>query len=365
MKCYITRTGSFLPGHPVDNDSIQRYIGIVEGEETVKRQVLSANGIRTRYYALNEDQSATHDVYQLAARAIENCLSGADTDQAITYLSAGSTYTPLAGPGISSVLHGALAQHSIANYPLEVNSNAGICTSAATALINTYRAIRSGDHASAICVGTEHASEILKSSVIRPPQDTGMMQRDLRQSRWFMSVFLRFMLSDGAGACLLENQPARDGMSFRIDWTFSRSFASETPLCMKLENGTALLSQDVNILSKYLFVCAEKFVGAALQRQGESLDEYCVILPHISSFFFRRKMEKLIRKFTRDSDRIVEYWTNLATAGNTGAASIFIMLDEYARMHSLSDGDRLLLFVPESGQFNFVLISLTAVQARV
>lgn len=342
---------------------MHRYIGTVEGEEKVKRQVLTANGIRTRYYALNEDQTATHDVYQLAARAIERCLSNAQVEQSITYLSAGSTYTPLSGPGISSILHSALAERGMANYPLEVNSNAGICTSAATALINAYRAIRTGDHTSAICVGTEHASEILKSSAICPPQDIDMNQGDLKQSRWFMSVFLRFMLSDGAGACLLQDRPATVGLSFRVDWAFSQSFAQETPLCMKLENRTALLSQDVGILSKYLFTCAEKFVGEALRRHGESLDEYRVILPHISSFFFRRKMEKLIRKFTQAADRTVEYWTNLAAVGNTGAASIFIMLDEYVRTHSLCHDDRILLFIPESGQFNFVLISLTAVQA--
>lgn len=365
MTCFITRTGSFLPGQPVANDAIQHYLGTIEGEEKVKRQVLNANGIQTRHYALSTDQSPTHDVYQLAARAAEGCLTGASLDSPITYLSAGSTYTPLAAPGIASILHGALAKKALADTPLEVNSNAGICTSAATALVNACRAIRAGDHAAALCVGTEHASEILKSTAIRPPQDTEMIQQDLKQSQWFMSVFLRFMLSDGAGACLLQDQPSPTGTSLAIDWIFSRSFAGETELCMKLDNRTTLLSQNLSVLSKYLFVCAEKFVGQAMQRHAESLDNYRVILPHISSFFFRRKMERLIRKFTRNPDRTVEYWTNLATAGNTGAASIFIMLDEYLRTHTLRAGDRLLLFIPESGQFNYVLVSLTAVQAEV
>ena len=60
-------------------------------------------------------------------------------------------------------------------------------------------------------------------------------------------------------------------------------------------------------------------------------------------------------------NREVPYWTNLRTAGNTGAASIFIMLDEYLKTKAVASGDRLLLFVPESGQFNYVLISLTVV----
>lgn len=57
----------------------------------------------------------------------------------------------------------------------------------------------------------------------------------------------------------------------------------------------------------------------------------------------------------------IPYWTNLETAGNTGAASIFIMLDEFTRARPPANGARILLFVPESGQFNFVLISLTAI----
>jgi 3-oxoacyl-[acyl-carrier-protein] synthase III len=59
--------------------------------------------------------------------------------------------------------------------------------------------------------------------------------------------------------------------------------------------------------------------------------------------------------------RKVPYWTNLRTAGNTGAASIYIMLDEYLKTKPVKSGDRLLLFVPESGQFNYVLVSLTVI----
>jgi len=359
MTCFITRTGSFLPGAPVDNERMRDYIGTLDGEEKVKRQVLAMNGIRQRHYAQDSHQSPTHDVYQMAERAVEQCLGDVELAQPITCLSAGSTFTPLSGPGLSSILHSALAKKGIVTHPVEVNSNAGICTSASTALLNAYRAVRTGDHASALCVGTEHASEVLKSSVIQPVHDTEMIESNLKQSKWFMSVFLRFMLSDGAGAVLLQNRPAESGQSFEINWAFAQSFAHEAPLCMKLENRTALLSQDVSILSKHLAPCSKKFVAAAMQRHDESFDDYRIILPHMSSFFFQRKMERVMRQFTRDSDKAIPYWTNLATKGNTGAASIFIMLDEYVRTHSLDEGDRILLFIPESGQFNFMLFSLS------
>jgi 3-oxoacyl-[acyl-carrier-protein] synthase-3 len=130
---------------------------------------------------------------------------------------------------------------------------------------------------------------------------------------------------------------------------------------MKLDNSNGLLTQDLAVLNKNLIPCSRKFVASAMERHDDDLDSYSMILPHMSSFFFRRKMERVIAEHCGDPKQPTPYWTNLATAGNTGAASIYIMLDEYLRENDLSDGQRLLLFVPESGQFNFVMVSLTAV----
>ncbi len=45
------------------------------------------------------------------------------------------------------------------------------------------------------------------------------------------------------------------------------------------------------------------------------------------------------------------WFTNLATKGNTGAASIYIINDELRRSGRLRTGQRLLCYVPESGRF--------------
>jgi len=359
MSVFITRTGRFLPGSPINNDNMHRFIGEVDGEQEIKSQVLKMNGIRQRHYALNEDQSPTHNVYELACEAVKNCIGSTSEQFKIGYLSAGSTHTPFSGPGISTILHGMLADEGLLATTVEVNSNSGICTSSAAALQNAFRAVRSGDHDSAFCVGAERPSEVLKSSVFRGKYNVDDVAEDLRQSEWFMSAFLRFMLSDGAGAVLLQNQPADGGRSFEINWAFARSFAHESPLCMTMDNRNMLLSQDVDILARYLFECSRKFVGMAMTHFDETIDLYDAVLPHLSSFFFQRRMERIMKEFLNDQSGSVPYWTNLATAGNTGAASIFIMLDEYARTQPLALGDRILLFIPESGQFNFVLFSLT------
>lgn len=357
MNCYITGTGSFLPGEAVPNEAIPDFMGELDGEALVRRKILRMNGIKSRHYALDRAQNPTHDVYEMAALAAARCLD--NKAGTFTYLSAGSTNTPMIGPGLSSILHARLARHGIIASPVEINSNSGICTSSAQALVNSFRAVASGDHQEALCIGVEQPSDILKSSVIRPPDDRALFPDNETSSKWFMSVFLRSMLSDGAGAVILRSQPASDRISYRLNWTYSRSFAHEAPLCMSLESRSLLLSQDVAILAKHMKPSVDQLVRGALARHGESLAEYQCVLPHLSSYFFKAYLLGVLTEMGGGS--ALPYWTNLESAGNAGAASIFIMLDEYTRKHAPAHGDKVMLFIPESGQFNFVLVSLTAV----
>jgi 3-oxoacyl-[acyl-carrier-protein] synthase-3 len=356
-NCYITSTGSYLPGEPVDNESIEKYLGNVIGEGHVRRKILNANGIQTRYYALDKKQNETHSLYELAAEAVKNCLLQDENPLQIDYLSAGTTHAPLLAPGISSILHDQLSKDKVISHSLEINSNSGICSSGAQAIVNAARAVKSGDSDTAICVGVEQSSVGLKSKAFRTTYDIPTILRDVRASKWFMSIFLRFMLSDGAGAFLLEPQPREDSISLKVNWTYSRSFANEAPLCMHINSSTMILSQNIKILAKYMAPLSKKAVEGALYEHGEKLDTYNVVLPHMSSYYFEPAVKKIIAELSPNKE--VLYWTNLRTAGNTGAASIFIMLDEYLKTKPVASGERILLFVPESGQFNYVLISLT------
>jgi 3-oxoacyl-[acyl-carrier-protein] synthase-3 len=252
-----------------------------------------------------------------------------------------------------------LSGDGIITHPLEINSNAGLCSSGGQAIVNATRAVKLGDAEAAICVGVEQPSVVLKSKVFRPTYDIPAMLKNVRSSRWFMSVFLRFMLSDGAGAFLLEPQPRAQGISLKVDWTFSRSFANQAPLCMQLPSKPMVLSQDIGILARYMMPLSKQATEDALRAHGETLDAYTMFLPHLSSYYFEPAIKKSLAELS--PNREVPYWTNLRTAGNTGAASIFVMLDEYLKTQPVTNGDRILLFVPESGQFNYVIISLTVV----
>jgi len=55
------------------------------------------------------------------------------------------------------------------------------------------------------------------------------------------------------------------------------------------------------------------------------------------------------------------WFINLEEKGNTGAASIYIMLEELFHSGRLRKGQRLFLIVPESGRFSICYAMLTVV----
>ena len=81
------------------------------------------------------------------------------------------------------------------------------------------------------------------------------------------------------------------------------------------------------------------------------------VLCHYSAEHFRAKLLKRLRAAGHDPDES-RWFTNLHTAGNTGAASIFVMLEA---VRPRLAGDRVLLVVPESGRFSLAFAQLTCV----
>jgi len=54
-----------------------------------------------------------------------------------------------------------------------------------------------------------------------------------------------------------------------------------------------------------------------------------------------------------------KWFTNLYSKGNTGSASIYIILDELIRSGKLTSGQKVLCWVPESGRFSAGYMMLT------
>ena len=199
----------------------------------------------------------------------------------------------------------------------------------------------------------------------------------------FEKDFLRWMLSDGAGAVWLENQPNATGLSLRIDWIDILSFADQFPACMyagaemqdeqlvgwsrmdgdeRNRRSVMAIKQNVKLLNENI---VEVTVEQALQRirKRRDLDPGDIdwFLPHYSSEFFRDRLADGLARidFAIPQSR---WFTNLTSKGNTGAASFFIMLEELFHSGRLEPGQRLLGYVPESGRFSSAFLQMTVVQ---
>ena len=75
-KVYINCLSSFLPNESVDNEHIEDFLGYIEGKKSrIKSIVLKRNGIKHRYYALNEEGGVTHRNSGMVVEAIKKLSS--------------------------------------------------------------------------------------------------------------------------------------------------------------------------------------------------------------------------------------------------------------------------------------------------
>jgi len=106
-------------------------------------------------------------------------------------------------------------------------------------------------------------------------------------------------------------------------------------------------------------------VDGALRLIAEGLlnvKELGYFLCHYSSHHFRSKIFDLLDMAGARIDE-EKWYTNLYTRGNTGCASIFVMLDEFRQSRRLKAGETVLCMVPESGRFNNAYMHLTVADA--
>ena len=111
--------------------------------------------------------------------------------------------------------------------PLEIATLHGICSSGMMALKNAYLQVAIGEKRTAISVASEFASRFFKNSRF---DEMGTVAEE--GSLPLEAAFLRYMLSDGAGAAVIQSEPRTSGISLRIDWISLTSYANTEKTCM-------------------------------------------------------------------------------------------------------------------------------------
>jgi len=378
-EVYINKMAAFFPNEPVNNDDIEKVLGMVDGKPSlVKRIVLKSNKIETRYYAIDPDTNeTTHSNAQLAAEAIKELSKDFDVDGA-ELLACGTTTPDQLLPSHALMVHGQTDMKNI-----EVLSVAGICLSGLSALKYAYASIKSGEIDSAVTTGSENVSASMRGRNFEPEVQAKVDMIRRNKELTFEKDFLRWMLSDGAGAIGVSSKPNNDGISLKIDKIFARSYANELEVCMysgceKLKDGTSrgyreylpeewlkksifAVKQDVKLLNNNILeYTVEKPLIEMLEKNMFNPSEIDWFLPHYSSGYFRDKLYNSIKKVGCDIPQ-EKWFTNLTTKGNTGSASIYIILEELFNSGKLKKGEKLLCYIPESGRFSTAFMLLEVV----
>jgi 3-oxoacyl-[acyl-carrier-protein] synthase-3 len=384
MDVFINDMAMFMPNAPVENDDIEPILGRIGNlPSRARRIVLKTNGIKRRFYAIDRQTGKmTHSNAQLAAQAVK-ALKPHDgfTPSQIECLCCGTTSPDLLLPGHALMVQGEL------ELPIcEAITTAGICISGMAALKYAYMNVALGMSNNAVAVGSELSSSYMRSKFF----SAGGALEEAAEQRCalpFDADFLRWMLSDGAGAAYLSACPNPDRISLKIDWIDHISYAGELDTCMyaggvKNGNGSVVgwrqldsietedlkhaiaVKQDVRLLDQYVVETMKRALAASIEKHRLKAEDFDWYLPHYSSEYFRKRSYRGMQEvgFEIPFER---WFTNLVTMGNTGSASIFIILAELLHSGKIKPGHKLLCFIPESGRFSHCHMQLTAVDASL
>ena len=380
MNVYITDLASFLPNDPVDNAHIEDVLGRINAIPSKSKAIMLRNNkIKQRYYALDpETGEFTHSNAQLTAEAVRRLKPYGDFKlEDIACLCCGTTSPDVLLPGHALMVAGELCLPAC-----DAVTTAGICIAGMTALKHACMNVAAGFSTNAVATGSELSSSFLRAdffSVMADPE-ADLAKKPILA---FDADFLRWMLSDGAGAAFIAGEKNPEGISLRVDWIENISFAGELETCMyaggwKNEDCTVTgwrsapsateaagrnflaVRQDARLLGREIVPTMTRALSRTVSKhhlKPEDIDWY---LPHYSSHFFRDKFYAGMQEAGFEIP-YEKWFTNLYTTGNVGAASIYLIMEALFKSGDLQPGQRLLCFIPESGRFSHCFMHLTVV----
>jgi 3-oxoacyl-[acyl-carrier-protein] synthase-3 len=359
-RVFVQSAGYFMPGEPVANAQMDAYIAPLNRLSTrIQRRILAENGIQQRYYAIDTEGRTVFSNAQMAAHAVRDCLQrGGRLLSDVSLLATGSSGGDTLMPGFANMVQGELAAP-----PMETLSVHGICAAGVSAIQAAAQGVQLGAHRAALAVASELPSRLFKRSRF------AARNYDID----FDAHFLRWMLSDGAGALLLSDSqaalPQAPGLRLQLKWVHQRAFSGDYPVCMQLGltedrarghldfdswaeaevAGALSLRQDIRLLPHLFDIGIHEYAQLV---HGGWLDPAKIdhFLCHYSSEKFIPVVEDLMDKAGLAIPR-ERWYSNLAWRGNTGAASILVMLAEFLQTRELKAGQQLFCYVPESGRF--------------
>ena len=262
---------------------------------------------------------------------------------------------------------------------MEVVSFAGSCCTGVDALKYCTMAVQLGLAKNAVAVASERLSVWMQSSYFQKESEQ-LNELENQPMLAFQKEFLRWMLSDGAFAVLLQDKPGKDGLSLKVEWIDITSYANTKETCMyaggdKDENGKFkgwasfpqdkwlseslfAVKQDTRLLAEYIVPLGVDYLIQLGEKHHFTPDDVDWFLPHLSSMFFK---DVILEESKKKGFFIPEekWFLNLPHIGNIGSASGFAMIEELMYSGKLKKGQKILVMIPESARFSYSYCMLT------
>lgn len=361
---YLTGTGHYLPGEPVPPAGVENLLGFIPGLEPrlaaqldlLRERMLSRGGIQWRHFAMDpQTRRQTGDNVSLAAEACRQALSMAGCEPARVELLVISCPSPdWTTPPTSVLLQERLGIPDCQE--IEIHSN---CTGMPKALQVALDALRGGRCRRALVVYSQLSSIFLRREFLNPSVLT------------LENLILRWVLSDGAGAVVLESgkaggphpvlldsylestraaEPA--GMTFGVGAGPAAELAGTGPSVLHAlyDAGLHHIWQDIGKVSREAAGLAGQGLGRMFRRMGvEPAELCCLILPVPGRPFLQGKNLRLILEGSGLTAEQIPFLTG--EFGYCGGAAGLVQLDRMARGSCFRSGDLVALFVEESSKW--------------
>jgi 3-oxoacyl-[acyl-carrier-protein] synthase III len=355
---YIAGTGSYLPGDPIPYGEIDNVLGRLtaappavkkwyESSGAVMREILDVKYV---HYAIDPiTREFTDDNVTMSVKAANAALAHAgmkpDDIDLLCYGSAHQDQMPTASVRIQEAL--GIERCS----ELSIHAN---CTSAYKALYCAHQFVSSGQNKNALVISANISSSELRAEYYNQP----LIDKE--------SLFLRWFLCDGAGACVVTSDPARS-KGYEIEQTYIESVGGKRPSLMFNERPALWLPPDRefaegrhhlrqkfrNELSTSVF--QEKDGSVFFNGLKRMLAGGKVPVDKIKLFQVNMPTKHIIDSIMDECTAIgipaSALYTRLSDLGYCGPPMVFICLDKIMREETLDKGDRIVSFVTEVSKF--------------
>jgi len=353
----LTGSGTFLPGQPITIDHVDEYLGeLTEAPQKIqswlkRMKILMKEMLEVEhyYYAIDPvTREFTEDNVTMSVKAAKKALKDAgrraEDVELIVYASAHMHQMPTASVRIQE----ALGIEACAEFSIHSN-----CTSAYKAVLLANDLIKNGRYKNALVISSGISSSELRAEYYNQP----LVDKE--------SLFLRYFLSDGAGALFFESADSESNGLFLRN-AYIESIGGKKPSAMnngrpaywmnpkdEYDQGRHHLKQlfqeelrkhfhdaDGTVFYKGLKRMIEKY-----QIDISKIRYFQVNFPsrHISDLIIEECEQLGIARNT--------LYTKMSSMGYAGPPMAYICLDRIKHEEPLKNGDIVLSFVTEVSKF--------------